>query len=276
MATYGAVIVSRNDNYGGNLKERAIYALNSSIDLFDAVVFVDYNSRGNTLIDDIKNSLIHSGKMLVVKVTHEEHLKFTQGWEHPQPCSEVLGRNIGLRRLATDFLVSTNVDNIQPSRNELETFTRKDAMMTIARKGINYSNVSRFNPKDAELIRAYLRTQTFPQSYAVTREPWSLVEWCGDFQIAHKDVWYNIRGFSEQLLGVGVHDSYSLRQAKEAGYITYPDYVMNLWHIDHSKGNDYGEWGEANSLDCLYSDNKPQENSETWGFSDVDFDSFIL
>ena len=39
-----AVIVSRNDNYGGNLIERSTYCINSSIETYDEVIYVDWNS----------------------------------------------------------------------------------------------------------------------------------------------------------------------------------------------------------------------------------------
>ena len=38
-----AVVVTRNDNYGGNLNERATYCLNSLINTFDEVILVDWN-----------------------------------------------------------------------------------------------------------------------------------------------------------------------------------------------------------------------------------------
>jgi len=42
-----AVVVARNDNYGGNLNDRATYCLNSLIDTFDEVILVDWNSPNN-------------------------------------------------------------------------------------------------------------------------------------------------------------------------------------------------------------------------------------
>ena len=38
-----AVIVSRNDNYGGYLNERATYCLNSAIDTYDEIFYIDWN-----------------------------------------------------------------------------------------------------------------------------------------------------------------------------------------------------------------------------------------
>ena len=42
-----AVVVARNDNYGGDLNDRATYCLNSLIDTFDEVILVDWNSPDN-------------------------------------------------------------------------------------------------------------------------------------------------------------------------------------------------------------------------------------
>ena len=36
-----AVVVTRNDDYGGNLNDRAIYCLNSLVNTFDEVILVD-------------------------------------------------------------------------------------------------------------------------------------------------------------------------------------------------------------------------------------------
>lgn len=52
-----AVIVSRNDNYGGHLNERATYALNSAINTYDEVIYVDWNSPTHSLLWDIEDYL---------------------------------------------------------------------------------------------------------------------------------------------------------------------------------------------------------------------------
>ena len=104
-----AVIVSRNDNYGGYLNERATYCLNSAIETFDEVIYVDWNSESHSLLYDIKDNLITE----IAKI-------LTNNDPDAQVCCEVLGRNIGLRRATGDWLVSTNIDVIAPKRDELE------------------------------------------------------------------------------------------------------------------------------------------------------------
>ena len=51
-----AVIVSRNDNYGGHLNERAIYAINSAIHTYDEVFYIDWNSECHSFIYDYFNT----------------------------------------------------------------------------------------------------------------------------------------------------------------------------------------------------------------------------
>lgn len=277
MSTYGCVIVGRNDNYGGHLKERASYAINSCLLTYDEVIYVDWNSRGDDLITSIKENLLKTGKLKCVIVSPDEHKKFTGHFQGAQPCSEVLGRNVGLRRLSTDFLISTNVDEINPQRRYIEQFVDNQLMVAVARRATTLDAVHRLgNYLQLDLIRDELLKIKLPQAWEVTREPYSLVEWCGDLQIAHRDVWYKIKGFEETQLGVGVHDSFVLRKAKEFGYRIEPSYDIPLWHMDHTKVSDYSEPCVPTSVDCLYGDFKGTDNSDNWGLVNYKFKEFII
>jgi len=56
-----AVIVSRNDNYGGNLIERSSYCFNSMIDTFDEVFYIDWNSETKSLLNEVKQNIQFKG-----------------------------------------------------------------------------------------------------------------------------------------------------------------------------------------------------------------------
>ena len=58
-----AVIISRNDNYGGYLNERATYAINSAINTYDEVIYVDWNSSTHSLLWDIQDNLQLKGNL---------------------------------------------------------------------------------------------------------------------------------------------------------------------------------------------------------------------
>ena len=59
--TVAAAIVSRNDNYGGNLRERAAYALSSAMATSDKVLYVDWASPSTDLLHEIRHRLPSSG-----------------------------------------------------------------------------------------------------------------------------------------------------------------------------------------------------------------------
>lgn len=280
MTSYGCVVVSRNDNYGGNLKERAAYAINSCIETYDEVVFVDYNSRDKTLIEEIESDLLKTGKLRCIIVDNSFHVEATKSFLNPQPCSEVLGRNIGISRLTTDFIVSTNVDEINPPRNYIESFTSTEDMVTVARHGLSLEHIKSLGkPIEINKIRDILLTQNFPQSFPIKMTPedvWSLVAWCGDLQIAHRNLWYEIRGFEEWQLGIGYNDSYVQRKVIELGHKVIVSYDIPIWHIDHGKSNDYKDGGSLNDSLCLSYAFPGLKNTNDWGFPYENFKEFTI
>jgi hypothetical protein len=92
-----AIIVSRNDNYGGHLNERATYCFNSAIDTYDEVIYVDWNSPTQSLLEEIKPLLKFKGNLVHVPVNKSDIEKL-----NPElltiPIVDVLGRNIGIRQ----------------------------------------------------------------------------------------------------------------------------------------------------------------------------------
>ncbi len=66
-----AVIVSRNDNYGGHLNERATYCLNSAIETFDEVIYVDWNSPSHSLLWDIQDNLQLKGNLKHIVIPND-------------------------------------------------------------------------------------------------------------------------------------------------------------------------------------------------------------
>lgn len=277
MSSYGCVLVGRNDNYGGNLIERASYSLNSCIESYDQVIYVDWNSRGVPLHFALKDNLIQSGKLRCITVTPEEHKKITGHYIGAQPCSEVMGRNVGVRRLSTDFIVSTNVDEINPPRRFLESFTSTTTMVSVARRGTTLHHVAGLGGyRDISSIREQMLLKEYQQSWAVTREPYSLVEWCGDLQLGHRDVWYSIKGYEESQLGVGVHDSFINRKAVESGFSIEASYSIPIWHLDHHKSSDYNESSVGVDTACLYGGYPGSTNTDNWGVADYTFEECVI
>ena len=139
-----AVIVSRNDNYGGHLNERATYCFNSAIETYDEVFYIDWNSETHSLLYDIEDNINFKGNFNHIVITPEIASQLTNYEPNAQKCCEVLGRNIGLRRSTGDWLVSTNIDIIHPKREELEkTITSLDGntFYTISRRHADWTMI---------------------------------------------------------------------------------------------------------------------------------------
>jgi hypothetical protein len=102
-----------------------------------------------------------------------------------------------------------------------------------------------------------------------------LINCCGDFQLAHKDVWNNIRGFEEQMIYACFQDTNIQKKASLMGHGLEAIYDLPLYHMSH-KGmgndgsspskqpyNDAWEWVE------WFEESK---NTDTWGFSNIEIE----
>ena len=287
--TYGAVIVARNDNYGGNLPERATYAFNSILNSIDELIYVDWASEGErTLIDEIRNSLALPHKLKVVVVSPQKAQEYIIANTNPQgvipqTVTEVLGRNIGLRRLGTEFMISTNVDVIFPPRELLEKLSEVDTFSPVAKRMISLEHVrscgGMLDDVQRELVRRIEKNEEpfclpgyGPQGPTSVCEGdvWTLVNGNGDFQIAHRDIWYGIRGFEESLIGRGYADGNVQKKALTSGWKIAGRWDVPVFHIGHDGGSSGGGGGTGgwNDVNFAMRDFDTTTNPETWGFSD--------
>lgn len=290
--TYGAVIIARNDDYGGNLVERASYAINSMLDTFDEVIYVDWASSTCSLIDDVKHNLRDISKLKHIVISVEKAEEYVRSRSNPQGVvpqvvTEVLGRNIGLRRLTTDFMVSTNVDVLVPSRYYLERFSKLDTFSPAAKNMISLQHVRDVGGVRDDVygkLAECFEENSYPFSEpgrgqqgpikVCTDDVWSLVNGNGDFQIAHKDIWYSIRGFEETLIGRGYADGNVQKKALLNGFNIEGRWDIPVFHIGHDGTCNGGGGGEGGWNDVLFAlqNFTTCTNDDTWGFSD---DSYL-
>jgi hypothetical protein len=286
-----AVIVSRNDNYGGYLNERATYCLNSAIDTYDEVFYIDWNSPTNSLLYDIKDNINFKGNLKHIVISPEVASILTNHNKEAQKCCEVLSRNIGLRRMTNEWMISTNIDIIAPRREELEKTIEgisKDCFYTISRRPIDWDTILEYNKgeynfKEWKKTRDYLIKNSQERHFEETimeGDNYSIINCCGDFQIAHKDVWNTIRGFEEELIYPGHADTNIQKKAVMHGFGLKALYNPAFFHINHGTGGggflDHDKFGQKNQK---YQDyyraiiyQQKTENSESWGFGDTEIE----
>ena len=284
-----AVIVSRNDNYGGYLNERAIYCLNSAIETYDEVFYIDWNSDTHSLLYDIKDDLITKGNLKHIVITPEIAQILTNNDPDAQVCCEVLGRNIGLRRATGDWLVSTNIDVIAPKRDELEKTINnldKDSFYTISRRHVEWDPIKEFHGGELDFsdwknLREHLIENSEERHHGesvVDGDNYSIINCCGDFQIAPKHIWDEIKGFEEDLIYTLHSDTNIQKKAVMHGFGLKALYNPALFHINHgSKG--HGGGGFVDGINKKVNDHYraivnqfKTLNEDTWGFNDIEIE----
>ncbi len=292
-----AIIVSRNDNYGGHLSTRASYCLCSMIETFDEVIYVDWNSPERSLIEEIRANIPATSRFKHIIVTPMEAQSFLAPHTDAQECCEVLGRNIAIRRATGDIIVSTNIDIIAPSRETLQQFLKSKAFnprrfVTIARCDVPRDVITNYQFDQVPSLQHHLASQhhVYPQRH---KYHWtlrmrldrihgrvafnSIIECCGDFQIAHRDLWHDIRGFEESMFRRMGTDTFVQKKARQLGYQLRADLTLPVFHIEHGSG-DGGKHTDRpkNDADHYFSFNTYGENHDNWGFADRDIPIEII
>jgi hypothetical protein len=277
--TFGAVTISRNDGYGGILSEyRALLCLQNCIDRYNEVVYVDYNSPNDmSLMECIKGALKFKGNLKHIKVTTDDIRALNESLLSV-PFIMVLARNIGIRRATSDFILSCNIDGISARPPEgLDTNT----LYTAPKKNIALSSYlykeddpTKFGDEliSGKIPYVDMSADTVdalgnPISYD-PEDNYSLVFACGDFQLAHKNVWYKIRGFEESLL-YRDYDDYNLMRKGQI-YCNIKKIDHPVYHLNHDRdpnairNKNYGRSFQKTA------------NGDDWGFATYPFKVEIL
>jgi hypothetical protein len=284
-----AVVISRNDNYGGNLHERATYALNSAINTYDEVIYVDWNSSTHSLLWDIKDNLQLKGnlKHFIIPPSAASHL--TNFDPDAQVCCETLSRNIGIRRAEGDYIISTNIDVIHPKREDVENIINtygENTFLTLSRREVTWDIIKEFHGGELiyenwEPLRDHISANSEERvmtEKVVNGDDYSLINCCGDFQLASKKIWNEIRGFEEDLIYTLYSDTNVQKKSVIHGFDLKAIFEPPMFHINHgSKG--WGGGGFADGINKKSNDpyravayQTLTENPDTWGFSDIEIE----
>jgi hypothetical protein len=265
------ILASRNDNYGGNLHKRTTMALTSLIEHHDEVVFVDWKTKnGEGVISNIKHNLPHTKKLKHIQVPKEF---LTDKYPHIANYSmiESISRNIALRRTENDYIISTNIDIIStPLDNSV---LQENVFYTVPRRDVDESFHLSFNDYQSLYSHLSLNRDSFRAKERINNDSdkWSLINCCGDYQIGHKNIWYQMKGFEESILfGCGI-DTNVMKKASFYSDIQVLDHY--IFHLNHGKN---GERDEDESVPPMSDQNSiirdftNTTNPDDWGMYNED------
>jgi hypothetical protein len=284
----GAVVVGRNDDYKDI--ERGLIHFKSMLDTFDEVTYVDWNSDSGSYFWLLKDKLPQTGKLkhfIIPKDVVSQIIPYPEA----QKCNEGISRNIGIRRSECDWIVSTNLDIIVPTREQLENTIKnlnKNTFYTISRREAPKELVYKHGHENWKQIQIELNNNlTEPRIFSARVTPndsFSLINCCGDFQLAHRNIWNSIKGFEENMIYACFVDTNIQKKAVLNGFGLEVLYNPPLFHIEH--GAYYTkEDGTRTSSKTFSGDSKAYndkwryveyftqtENTENWGLGNVDIE----
>jgi hypothetical protein len=252
-------------------------SLTSLIETHDEVVFVDWKTvNGEGVISNIKNNLPHSKKLKWVQVP-KELLKSKYPSIANYSMIESIGRNVGIRRTEHEIIVSTNIDIVSTPLNfgtlDMNTF------YTVPRRDVDESFHLSFDDYQSLYSHLYSNKDSFTPKERIktSSDEWSLINCCGDYQIGHRDTWFNIKGFEESILfGCGI-DTNVMKKASYYSQIEVLDHYV--FHLNHGKSaiRDEDEqlppMSDQNSIIKNFTETS---NPDNWGMFDEDLPTEII
>jgi|TARA_B110000908_G_scaffold62915_1_gene76456 hypothetical protein len=290
-----SIVFSRNDGFKDD--KRCIAHFLACLETFDEIIYVDWNS------DEEKGSLLWKLEDRLPKTGKIKHIVIppsvvSQLVTNPDAfaVNETLTRNIGIRRAEGDWIVNTNIDIIPPSRADLESFiskSNKDTFYTISRRE---APLEIFDKYKAEEWRKFYKElcdkipeRRFPAKVS-PNDSYSLINCCGDFQLAHRDIWNSIRGYEEGMNKFCFIDTNVQKKAILNGFALEAAYNPPLFHIEHGaykitadgekeKADKWNEGAKVNKYNNVYKwveDFRTSENQEDWGLSNTDIEYEIF
>jgi len=280
-----ALLYVRNDNYKED--ERVIVCLSSMLETFDEVILLDWNSPEDKgpLLWDIQNKLPKTGKLKHMVIPPDAAKMLTNHDPNAQACTQVISTNLMLRRCDADWIVATTIDIIAPNKDKFYEFlskANKDTFYTISRRDFEIEELEKHGFENWKTYRDHLDETSSERRFPAMVTPndrYSLINCCGDFQLAHRDVWNTIKGFEEKMIYACFQDTNIQKKAVLNGFGLKAVFDLPLYHMSHK-----GMSNDGSSPSKQYYNNawewvewfEETQNTDAWGFSDIEIEYELI
>jgi len=276
-----ALLYVRNDGYKEN--ERVIACLSSMLDTFDEVILLDWNSPEDKkpLLWEIKDKLPQTGRLKHYIIPPSAANALTYEDPDAQVCTQVISTNLMLRRCDADWIVATTIDILAPKREKLLEFLSNadpKTFYTVSRRDFEINDLEQFGFDKWKEYRDHLDTVSQPRYFPAKVTPndnYSIINCCGDFQMAHKSVWEGIKGYEEEMIYACFQDTNIQKKAVVYGYDLQAIYDLPLYHMSHKgMGNDGSSPSKQKYNDALVWVEwfKESNNTDNWGYKNIEIE----
>ena len=276
-----ALLYVRNDGYKEN--ERVIACLSSMLDTFDEVILLDWNSPEDKkpLLWEIKDKLPQTGRLKHYIIPPSAANALTYEDPDAQVCTQVISTNLMLRRCDADWIVATTIDILAPKREKLLEFLSNadpKTFYTVSRRDFEINDLEQFGFDKWKEYRDHHDTVSQPRYFPAKVTPndnYSIINCCGDFQMAHKSVWEGIKGYEEEMIYACFQDTNIQKKAVVYGYDLQAIYDLPLYHMSHKgMGNDGSSPSKQKYNDALVWVEwfKESNNTDNWGYKNIEIE----
>ena len=275
----------RNDGYKED--ERIITCLTSMVETFDEVWFCDWNSPSNKgpLLWKLKDQIPQTGKIRHFVINEEIASILTHHNPNVSPFNGVLSQNIMLRRCQADWIVCSTMDIIAPKKEYLDDFIskiNKNTFYSVSRRDVEYSELEKIGFDKWKEFRDKMDIESQPRMLPAKVTPnddWSLINCCGDFQFAHRDIWNKIKGFEEQMIYSCFNDTNVQKKAVLNNFNLIAHFDLPLYHLSHTgMSNDGSSPSKQHYNDAWdwvewFNESK---NTDDWGLKNTEIEYEII
>lgn len=255
-ATVCQVFAGRNDDFVADNEERirAVIEWNSKV-LCDESIFVEWNPLPDRPL--LSPSLTRDYPTLRCFVVPSQIHQ--QLCENPRmPVMEYFAKNVGIRRALSDYICATNSDILWDENvRRMLRFLDPELVFRTRRIELEWDG--------STPSQQYLRD---PEKRLEFRNGWKQVfdYGCGDFTLAHRDLWWEARGYDESMRSERIScDGRGLFQLLEfGGKPVHMGFHYHLFHETTSSAAGNTSHGKV----FEYWRDLPYQNDENWGLGD--------
>lgn len=275
----------RNDGYKEN--ERIITCLTSMVETFDEVWFCDWNTPSDKqpVLWELRDKIPQTGKIRHFVIDEQTASILTNHNPNVSPFNGVISQNIMLRRCTADWIVCSTMDIVAPKKEYFDEFISKadkNTFYSLSRRDVEYSDLEKMGFENWRAFRDKMDVESQPRiipARVTPNDKYSLINCCGDFQLAHKNIWNTIKGFEEQMIYSCFNDTNVQKKAFLNGFNLVAYFDLPLYHLSHTgMGNDGSSPSKQHYNDPYdwveFFDSS--QNTEDWGLGNVEIEFEII
>jgi len=251
------VLVGRSDLYGGRLRDIVCATLEWNLSASGGeAVYVEWNPPDTHSLDSpFLTARFANLRAYVVSPARHQRLS-----TNPEiPAMEFFAKNAGIRRASTPWIAVINPDvALGPDLIRHLSLVRDPAIVYGANPG---AMVWEGEPIGEALLADPSRCVA--SGWATQ----SLLGYCGNFLLAHRDIWHRAGGFDERLTDRRVGcDDHAMLQILGLGVRTRV--LGTRYEIDDPGSWKHG-WKPHHGQLWDYREGVPYDNPDTWGLADA-------